>query len=1036
MQQAGSLKATARLAFLAIGLFVVSALGAGAAFGQVTGKVIGTITDRDTGEPLVGAQVVITGTNLGNVANEDGYFFINNVPVGVQSVTAQYLGYQTTTSEQRILAGQTMTVDFQLSSEVIQATEVVVEIELEPLVARDNTISKSRFTAEEVRNLPVENLDEVISLGAGIYEGQGGFIIRGGRGTEAATYVDGALITDFSTQRNEGQIGTYAVEEADVITGGFTAEFGHAQSGIINIVTREGGDAYHGNVRYTTDGRFSTDGYDLAELADGVIPEQQECCGFNELQASIGGPIIPDKLTVFGSVSLTGAADIDPRSEGFNPAAGTFNSSGSSETILPGARGDNTRAQAKLTSFLTGTSKLTGTYLYSRDQTEGYCDSCSLAQFLSTATRDKTHDFILGYDQQIFQTAERNLNLQVRGNYHQTKLHTGTPLNATSAAVLQTRLGGQCDVCGGIDGHAFEEDFLNYRFDDVEFFFEDAIPGDPDLLNVGTTLSVNPDPIFGHAQIFDTEGFGNSFFNRNERRYGLRADLDSQLNRVHRAKLGGEYTWINFSQRGVRFTDSTFGQLFDVDPRVAAVYAQDRLDYGDLVIDLGLRLDHWDPNTDFPLFPGVVPCSITAFTQCSDPADDDLAVLVEGKSRTEFAPRIGVAHPITDATQVRLSYGKFHQLPELRHYFSAFRTDFVAAAGNPNILYGNPNLDYVETTAFEAGITHLISENLVLDAVAYNRDRRGAIRVDVFQPNVLAEGVEERRIFLNGDNGNVKGFDLMLNKRYANYFSTDLAYSLQFARGTTSSPTEFATGGGFGRLFDPLFPGRLLTPPSEVLAESFDRTHSFTMQFNVLLPDDFMEGTTWGPIFSDFGVYLVYDAHSGEPFTRRSIEGQGEPLEDLNTSRLPWFHQGDIRVTKGIGIGDAFDFEVFGQVLNFLDIENTLAVSPTTGRPDRTGFEDNLSRTPTITSGFRTAGSSEDYPFVIATDIRPEFQSRFARQDLNGDGTITLVEGQETLRQALIASGQGASFSLGSAGDSPFNYGEPRQWRFGAEIRF
>ncbi|MBA3584554.1 MAG: hypothetical protein H0W36_08520, partial [Gemmatimonadetes bacterium] len=242
--------------------------------------------------------------------------------------------------------------------------------------------------------------------------------------------------------------------------------------------------------------------------------------------------------------------------------------------------------------------------------------------------------------------------------------------------------------------------------------------------------------------------------------------------------------------------------------------------------------------------------------------------------------------------------------------------------------------------------------------------------------------------------------------------------------------------GGFGRLFDPLFPGRLLTPPSELLAESFDRTHSFTMQFNVLLPDDFMEGTTWGPIFSDFGVYLVYDAHSGEPFTRRSIEGQGEPLEDLNTSRLPWFHQGDIRVTKGIGIGDAFDFEVFGQVLNFLDIENTLAVSPTTGRPDRTGFEDNLSRTPTITSGFRTAGSSEDYPFVIATDIRPEFQSRFARQDLNGDGTITLVEGQETLRQALIASGQGASFSLGSAGDSPFNYGEPRQWRFGAEIRF
>ncbi len=197
-----------------------------------------------------------------------------------------------------------------------------------------------------------------------------------------------------------------------------------------------------------------------------------------------------------------------------------------------------------------------------------------------------------------------------------------------------------------------------------------------------------------------------------------------------------------------------------------------------------------------------------------------------------------------------------------------------------------------------------------------------------------------------------------------------------------------------------------------------------------------MAGTAWGTVLNDFGAYVVYNAHSGEPFTRRSTEGQGEPLEDFNTSRLPWFHQGDLRVIKGIDIGDAFDFEVFAQVLNFLDIENIVAVSPTTGRPDRTGFEDNLSRSPTITSGFRTADSNQDYPFVIATDILPEFQSRFARQDLNGDGTITLAEGQETLRQALIASGQGASFSLGSAGDSPFNYGEPRQWRFGAEIRF
>ncbi|MGH3926787.1 MAG: carboxypeptidase-like regulatory domain-containing protein, partial [Pseudonocardiaceae bacterium] len=295
---------------LAVGVVVFLA-ASGAAFGQTTGKVIGTVTDQDTGQPLVGAQVVVDGTNLGNVTNEDGYYFINNVPVGIERITAQYLGYQTVTQEERVLAGQTMTVDFALSSEVIQADQAIVAvIEREPLVARDNTISKSRFTAEMVRNMPMQNLGSVISLGAGIYQEpgvgpenmsmmgtSGGFIIRGGRGSEAATYVDGAMVTDFSTQRNVGLVSVFAVEEADVITGGFNAEFGHAQSGVINIVTREGGVMYHGIVRFTTDGRFGTDGYELEELAEGVVPEEEKCCGFNELQASIGGPIIPDVLT-------------------------------------------------------------------------------------------------------------------------------------------------------------------------------------------------------------------------------------------------------------------------------------------------------------------------------------------------------------------------------------------------------------------------------------------------------------------------------------------------------------------------------------------------------------------------------------------------------------------------------------------------------------------------------------------------------------------------------------------------------------------
>ena len=382
MQQPSGLRLTSRAAVLVLGVFALLALSGSAALAQVTGKVVGVVTDSDTGQPLVGAQVVVEGTNLGNVTNEDGYYFINNVPVGLERLTAQYLGYQTLTNEQRVLAGQTMTIDFQLSSEVVQAEGIVALIEREPLIIRDNTISKTRFTGEQAQNLPVSDIEGVISLSAGIYEGQGGFIVRGGRGTESATYVDGALITDFNDQLNTVELSNFAVEEIDVITGGFNAEWGHAQSGIINIVTREGGREYHGNVRFATD----------------ELSEFDQSYGFNSLQASLGGPIIPDVLTAFASFEATGAEDFFPSVAGFNPTTGgQLDNSGSTEEILPGNRGDRTLGQGKLTSFLPWNAKATGTYLYSRDQFENYQHTRGLNQFLSTtATRAKTHDFILG----------------------------------------------------------------------------------------------------------------------------------------------------------------------------------------------------------------------------------------------------------------------------------------------------------------------------------------------------------------------------------------------------------------------------------------------------------------------------------------------------------------------------------------------------------------------------------------------------------------------------------------------------------------
>ena len=112
-----------------------------------TGKIEGIVRDKDTGQPLSGAQVQIEGTRLGNITNADGYYFILNIPPGQRSLIFTFTGYQKTTVEnQLILAGQTTTVNALLSSTVVQLEGITVEGETERMVPRDNTVSKSRLT--------------------------------------------------------------------------------------------------------------------------------------------------------------------------------------------------------------------------------------------------------------------------------------------------------------------------------------------------------------------------------------------------------------------------------------------------------------------------------------------------------------------------------------------------------------------------------------------------------------------------------------------------------------------------------------------------------------------------------------------------------------------------------------------------------------------------------------------------------------------------------------------------------------------------
>ncbi|MBT8479649.1 MAG: carboxypeptidase-like regulatory domain-containing protein [Gemmatimonadetes bacterium] len=96
-------------------------LAVGPLFGQAsTGKIQGRVTDAGTGAPVSGAQVLVDGSTLGNLTNDQGFYFINEVPAGLQNVRAQFIGYRPFVIEgQRILAGQTTTLNFELEQTAV-----------------------------------------------------------------------------------------------------------------------------------------------------------------------------------------------------------------------------------------------------------------------------------------------------------------------------------------------------------------------------------------------------------------------------------------------------------------------------------------------------------------------------------------------------------------------------------------------------------------------------------------------------------------------------------------------------------------------------------------------------------------------------------------------------------------------------------------------------------------------------------------------------------------------------------------------------
>lgn len=922
-----------------------------------TGKIEGTVRDKDTGNPLQGVQVLVEGTRLGNITNADGYYFILNVPPGRRDITFTYTGYQkTTVGGQLILAGQTTTISAEVSSTIVELGGITIEGTSEVIMPRDNTVSKQRMTSDYIEEAPATRLEDLMVLEAGVQVGGGGgksqgLRIRGGRLGEEAMVVDGVMVRNntadpfdhtwsggdwwhSATRENEALTGqdtnplefsTTSVEQVDIITGGFQAEYGNAQSGIINIVTREGGTDYRGNVRFVTDQQN---------------PRTSDY-GYNQLMTSFGGPIpLVDNLYFHVSGEIQGTADNFPThaDEGFRGVNQDFvdrlNASVINDPILsrpenafsleefrigrefyagktgkdaslwsppnPVRRsenwGDRSLATGKLTFAPLSGLKFIGTHNWTRNQRsypngpaaangnyflDGWVTKSQLPNrnwgndtiaFIpqARARRIKTYNTLFGFDWEMLRSAQRNASLQFRYTHFMNSSVNGSNLEVDFS----------------------RNTFMSWSPDDIKFEVENY-PNRWVQMTTDAKRQYYPDGVTYWYQgwffetpfrMFDENLYLLQYRYGRERQHNFKTDIDFQINRWNRAKTGMQYSMLDNHKinPGNWNAERVFAYEFNYTPRIMALYVQNRTDLGDFVFDYGLRFDSFRPRENWGL------------SETNRTGEGTFPEI-----KTEWSPRFDVAFPVTDKSQLRFSYGAFTQVP------------------NMSVLYSGSNdgsLDFSRTDAFESGLSYLLSDDMVLDIVAYYRDITG----NVSQKQAFRDVwyfTTERRVrgwytpFSNRDDGNIKGIDLTVKKRFSNNFSFDGIYTMQFSRTTGSAPNQ-SLSNAFS--YDPAT-GDMQVPPDDIRPIEGDRTHMFASRVNYLFPQDFMSGSLLNTLMNDFRLYGILSIQSGQP-TGGTMMFRGR-----------WDYNLDLRFTKGFNLGGQRRLSVFTEIANATNRKNQAA---------------------------------------------------------------------------------------------------------------
>jgi len=795
----------------------LSVIGQSFVYAGTTGLLKGTVVDKKTGQPLIGVNVILTGTKYGAATDADGKFVVYHIPAGVYQVKVTMMGFRPYIIENvRII----MDLKTELEIELIEVTldwgnEVVVTAE-RPLIQKDITGSTHSVGSRKIDELPVDSYKEVVALQPGVTSD---LHIRGGRTTEVLYLVDGLPIQESMEGGAGSEIPQASVSEMTIQTGGFNAEYGNAMSGIINIVTKSGGSSHEFWTRIVDD-------------HIGIEKSNKR----SEWELLMSGPVYRDKIGYFLSSNI-----IVSDTRWWQDLQKYYDS----------PMEKNINVMGKLNFDVTDNIKLITQAIYSDWDIKDY-------------------EYRWRYNLAgLPPKSKQSLRLSA------TLTHTLSPrvfytMSFSRYQVHHTLQMSDKDRVESMAPYQYELPWLYFVFSGNRLWWQDA-----------TEIS-----------------------------YLAKGNFTAQYHPIAQVKAGFEFQYYDLENDLVKYEPqkSFWGKpLLDADllnfssyyhyrPYQGAFYIQNKVDNDIVVMNLGLRYEFLDPRAQRPVVEWI-PVSTEDYEQ-------EIQSWAPASIKSQWSPRIGFSFPVTENDHFFINYGFFFQIPMFDYMFTGLNFDLKKGI---KALYGNPDLKPERTRAIELSYKRTFWDSWLFSFTYFNKDIAGLVDTKTFLASDSKAEDDGFSQFINLAGGRSSGFELMVEKKYGNYFSGKISYTHMNAKGLSGSIDQGLNYFVWG-----------FAVPNEEFYLSWDQRQTLVSEIFAGVPNKMGINLLWR--FSSPRPYTYYPSRSGY-VADESIEMTPNNARMRNVSYV------DVKIYKTWQLTQKLSTMLYLDVRNLMDTYNVLWIA-------------------------------------------------------------------------------------------------------------